>query len=65
MKAPDITSSTKKERLAFVKSEWQCLHNCEICGKCHILRGRNEETLYANYINGKQSYSDITLQIRK
>ncbi|MDD6783596.1 MAG: hypothetical protein PUD79_03440 [Prevotellaceae bacterium] len=65
MTAPDIKSSTKEERLSFVRNEWRCLHNCEICGKCHILKGRNEESLYADYINGNMSYSDITLQIRK
>ncbi|MDY3063190.1 MAG: hypothetical protein SOW56_04070 [Bacteroidaceae bacterium] len=65
MTAPDIKSSTKEERLSFVRNEWRCLHNCEICGKCHILKGRNEESLYADYINGNISYSDITLQIRK
>ncbi len=41
------------------------MHNCELCGKCHILKGRNEEKLYAEYIDGKRSYMDITLEIRK
>ena len=36
----------------------------QICGKCHILKGRNEEQLYADYIDGKRSYMDITLEIR-
>lgn len=30
-----------------------------------MLRGRNEEMLYADYIDGKRSYMDITLEIRK
>ena len=64
MKAPDIASSTREERLSFVQDQWKCLHNCELCGKCHILKGRSEEHLYADYIEGKRSYMDITLEIR-
>ena len=33
--------------------------------KCHILKGRDAETLYAEYIEGKMSYMEITLEIRK
>ena len=36
---------------AFVQNEWKCLGNCELCGKCHILKGRDEELLYADYID--------------
>lgn len=64
MPPPDIESSTRKERLDYVQNEWRCLHNCEICGKCHFLKGRSETELYAEYINGKRSYIDITLEIR-
>ena len=64
MTAPNIESSTREERLDYVLNEWRCLHNCEICGKCHVLKGRGEEILYADYIDGKRSYMDITLAIR-
>ncbi|MBQ3244617.1 MAG: hypothetical protein IJB01_08430 [Bacteroidaceae bacterium] len=65
MTAPDINNSTKEERRAYVLEAWKCLNDCEACGKCRILRGRDPETLYAEYINGKRSYIDITLEIRK
>ena len=64
MTAPNIESSTREERLDYVLKEWRCLHNCEIYGKCHVLKGRSEESLYADYIDGKRSYMDITLEIR-
>ena len=64
MTAPNIESSTREERLDYVLNEWRCLHNCEICGKCHVLKGRSEEQLYADYIDGKRSYMEITLEIR-
>ena len=40
------------------------MHNCERGGKCHILRGRAPETLYADYIEGRRDYLDITLELR-
>ena len=64
MAAPSIDKSKRDERLAYVLDQWRCLHNCEICGKCSILKGKDAETLYADYIEGKRSYMDITLEIR-
>ena len=43
---------------------WKCLHDCEACGKCRILRGKDAEVLYADYIEGKRSYMDVTLEVR-
>ena len=65
MTAPDINNSTKEERRAYVLEAWKCLNDCEACGKCRILRGRDPETLYADYIDGKRNYIDITLEIRR
>ena len=65
MTAPSIESSTREERLDYVLNEWRCLHNCELCGKCHVLKSRNEEQLYADYIEGKREYLELTLAIRK
>ena len=64
MQPPKIDNSTKEERQAYVLEAWICLHDCEACGKCRILKGRDAETLYADYIEGKRSYMDITLEIR-
>ena len=64
MQPPKIESSTREERRAYVLEAWKCLHNCELCSKCHILKGRDPETLYAAYIEGKRSYMDVTLEIR-
>mgnify|MGYP003488758822 CR=1 FL=1 len=64
MTPPRIEVSTMEERRAFVLEAWKCLHNCDECGKCPILKGRDAETLYAEYINGKQTYIDITLKLR-
>ena len=62
--APDIHNSTKEERLEYVLDKWRCCNNCEICGKCSILRGRDAEIVYEEYIEGRCSYMEITLKIR-
>lgn len=64
MTPPPIEQSTREERQAFVIDTWKCLHDCEMCGKCRILKGKDAETLYADYIEGRRSYIDVTLDIR-
>lgn len=62
---PKRDESTKEERRSYVLKAWRCLNDCEACGKCRILRGRDPETLYTDYIDGKRDYMDITLEIRR
>lgn len=64
MTPPKIEQSTADEHRAYVHEAWKCLHDCEACGKCKILKGEEAETLYSEYIKGRQSYMDITLKIR-
>lgn len=64
MTPPSIEQSTREERRNFVLQAWECLHDCEACGKCRLLKGRDAETLYADYIEGIRSYRDITLDLR-
>lgn len=64
MPPPKIENSTPEERRAYVAEAWKCLHDCEACGKCRILKGKDAELLYADYIEGKRTYMDITLELR-
>ena len=64
MTPPRIEESTVDERRAYVLDAWKCINDCEACGKCRILRGRDPETLYADYIDGKRSYIEVTLGLR-
>ena len=65
MTPPKREESTREERRAYVQEAWKCLNDCEACGKCRILKGRDAETLYTDYIEGKRSYIDVTLEIRR
>ena len=64
MLPPKIENSTQEERRAYVVNAWKCLHDCEACGKCRILKGKDAEVLYTDYIEGKRTYMDITLELR-
>ncbi len=64
MTPPLIEQSTQEERRAYVLDAWKCLHNCELCGKCHVLKGQDVEILYADYIEGRRNYMEVTLDIR-
>lgn len=61
---PKIDQSTQEERRNYVLDVWKCLHDCEACGKCRILKGKDAEILYADYIEGIRTYMDVTLEIR-
>ena len=63
--APRIEESTPEQRRAYVESEWRCTHNCEWCGKCAILKGRDVEAIYADYFDGKRSYMTVTQELRE
>ena len=64
MSAPSIKDSTAEMRRAYVAEAWKCLHDCEMCGKCRVLRGREAEFLYADYLEGNREYMDVTKEIR-
>ena len=64
MTPPDIYNSTQQERLDYVLDQWRCLHNCELCGKCSVLKGRVAEIVYADYIEGRSQYMEVTQRLR-
>ena len=64
MHAPDIHNSTAEERREYVREAWKCMGNCEICGKCSILKGRDAEEVYEDYIEGRRSYVEVSVELR-
>ena len=58
-----IEQSTSEELQVYVIDAWKCLHDCEMCGKSRILKGKDTETLYTDYIEGRCSYIDVKLSI--
>ncbi len=62
--APDIAHSTRQERQAYIDEAFACLADCDLCGKCKMLHGRDADEVYADYIAGKRDFLDITMQLR-
>jgi len=64
MIAPLIDSSSREERIAFIKEEFKCIGNCPLCGNCTFLRGKEAEDLYKDYIEGVREFMEITKEHR-
>ena len=37
---PDINTSTKEERLAYINKTFWCRSDCDSCGICQVFRGK-------------------------
>ncbi len=64
MPSPDIHNSTQEERREYVREAWKCIANCEICGECSVLKGRDAEEVYEDYIEGRRSYVGVSVGLR-
>ena len=65
MKEPNILHSTREEREQFAIDTFRCISDCDNCGACQFLKGRVAEELYADFIEGKRSFRDITIEARE
>lgn len=62
--APDIKNSTVEERRDFIKRRFPCIADCDMCGLCHVFRGKDAETAYDDYIVGVRSFMDVSADYR-
>ena len=63
--APDIANSTVEERREFIKAKYPCIADCDMCGLCKVFRGNNAEHAYADYIDGKRSFMDVSADFKR
>ena len=61
---PEISESTIEERRAYVKERFPCIADCDMCGLCKVFRGKDAETAYADYIQGKRPFLEVTMDYR-
>lgn len=61
---PDIKTSSRREREEYIKTTFRCKNNCELCGLCHVFRGKDPLIVYADYIDGRNSFEEISKKIR-
>ena len=65
LSTPDISTSTIEERRAFIKAKYPCIADCDMCGLCKVFRGNNAEHAYADYIDGKRSFMDVSADFKR
>ncbi|MBO4457388.1 MAG: hypothetical protein J5802_06700 [Butyrivibrio sp.] len=57
---PEITESTVEERRAYVKERFPCIADCDMCGLCKVFHGKDAETAYFDYIQGKRTFLEVS-----
>lgn len=60
MRAPDLKSSTIEERRQYIKNIFKCIADCDMCGLCTVLRGKDPELAYEDYIKGKRDFMAVS-----
>ena len=63
-RAPEISESTREERAEYIRKKFVCISDCDMCGLCAVFRGKTPETAYADYIEGKRDYIDVSADFR-
>jgi hypothetical protein len=58
--APEINNSTIEERRLYIKDRFPCIADCDMCGLCKVFHGKDAETAYDDYIQGKRSFMDVS-----
>lgn len=64
MRPPEVESSTREDRQRYILETFQCKGDCDYCGFCAMYRGRTPEVVYDDYIEGKRSFLEITMEYR-
>ena len=64
MRPPEIGNSTEEERRQYIKNTFRCIADCDMCGLCTVFHGKDPEVAYADYINGKRHYLDVSKDYR-
>ena len=57
---PDISLSTAEERREYIKNRFPCLSDCDMCGLCKVFHGKDAETAYVDYIQGKRTFLEVS-----
>ncbi len=62
--APSIASSTREERLAYVRERYRCISDCDQCGLCKIFHGQDAEHALEAYIEGVEELRNVMMSYR-
>ena len=62
--APDIATSTREEREAYVNERYKCIANCDLCGLCKLFHGKTAEYALAPYVDGEIELRELLMSYR-
>jgi hypothetical protein len=65
MRPPEIENSTREERENYIKNTFPCIADCDMCGLCAAFHGKDPQIAYADYIEGKRDYLDVSADYRR
>ena len=58
--APSITEATFEKRREYIKNRFPCIADCDMCGLCKVFHGKDAETAYVDYIQGKRTFLEVS-----
>ena len=62
---PEINESTIEDRRAYIKERFPCIADCDMCGLCKVFHGKDAETAYADYIQGKRTFLEVSEEYKR
>ena len=63
--APAIAGSTAEERRAWVEERYPCIADCDACGICAMIHGKDASIALADYIKGHKENLEVMRQYRR
>ncbi len=56
---PDVHTSSREEREAFIKTTYACKADCDACGICVMFHNKDPLIVFKDYIAGMKTYEEI------
>lgn len=61
---PDLETSTKEQRIAYINKTFWCRSDCDSCGICQVFHGKEPLIVFEDYIEGKRAFREILEEYR-
>ena len=56
---PELKTSSREEREAFIKTTYACKADCDACGICVMFHNKDPLIVLKEYIAGMKTYDEI------
>ena len=63
--APPIATSTREERLAWLRERYVCIADCDACGICASFHGKDPEQAFEDYLAGDAEMIEVAKRYRR